>query len=93
MDTVDVADIQVREIYNRWNDVWENKDLEMSVRLKAYSILNVLEALVFVYENDGILEEEDIDDLFVSWGDGIYPLLPEDTQALFEKLKNRLDKK
>ncbi|PLS18875.1 hypothetical protein CVD28_00295 [Bacillus sp. M6-12] len=84
---------QVQEIYERWNGVWHNTEQSMEVRLKAYSILQVIEALTLIYEKNEELHEEEIDDLFIAWGEKIKPLFPENKEKLREQIKKQIQHK
>lgn len=70
---------QVKKIYDRWDSIWRNEDIQKEVRLKAFSVLKVIEAMVELYECDNELCSEQIDDLFIKWDAGvIMPIFPED---------------
>jgi hypothetical protein len=87
---VNIKNKQVNEIYRRWKKIWTNKDLPLESRLKAYSILQIIEALVLIYEENEVLNEEDIDDLFIKYGEGCRLVLPEEYPRLLESLGERL---
>lgn len=80
---------QVQKIYNRWDNIWRNDKLALETRLKAFSIMRVIEKLTVIYEYNEELDEEDIDDLFIAWGKRITPLLPEEEKTFIERLKTK----
>jgi hypothetical protein len=79
----------MREVFKRWDRIWRNKDNELETRLKAYSILRVIEAAVVIYERQEVLDEDTIDDLFIAWGKGIKPVFPEDMPKILESIKKQ----
>lgn len=85
---MDIKNEQVKIIYDRWKSIWHNVDKKEMTRLKAFSIIQVIEALVCVYELDEKLDEENIDSLFISWGEGIKPLFPENRGYFFKNIED-----
>lgn len=76
---MEIKNEQVKKIYDRWDNIWRNEDIQKEVRLKAYSILKVIEAIVEVYESESELCDEHVDDLFIKWDVGVHmPIFPED---------------
>ena len=82
---------QVEEIFKRWTSIYENENLKLETRLKAFSIMKTIEALVVIYELGEHLDEEVIDDLFIKWNEKFKPLLPEERDKL-NKINNSLRK-
>lgn len=80
---------QIKAIYRRWESIYNNSEFEISKRMKAYSIMQTIGALVEVYEKGAVLDNDDIDDLFLAWGEGMWPLLPEQKGSLLKKLKEQ----
>lgn len=79
---------QIRDIYDRWDSIWRSESTEKSVRLKAFSILRVIESLVAVYEADEKLSQDEVDDLFIAWRvDRHSPIFPEDTPKMIERIQ------
>lgn len=87
---LNIKNKQVREIYRRWKKIWENEKNKLEIRLKAFSIMNVIESIVYVYENNEMLNEEDIDDLYTAWGKGYMPILPEEYSDLKKRIQDQI---
>jgi hypothetical protein len=87
---LNIKNKQVDEIYRRWKKIWTNKDLPLESRLKAYSIIQIIEALVVIYEESEVLNEEDIDDLFIKYDKDCRPISPEEYPRLIESLEEHL---
>lgn len=84
---LEIKNKQVEEIYNCWDSIWKNTDNNKESRFKAYTIKQVIEAISYIYEHDRELEQEDIDNLFITWGDGVEPVFPEDVPKILERMK------
>lgn len=69
---IEIKNEQVEKIYNAWEIIWKDSEAPIHKRLKAYSIMNVIEALVFIYEEEEEIDEEEIADLFINWGQRDY---------------------
>lgn len=87
---MNIENEQVQEIYSRWNNVWKRKENDLETRLKAYSMLEMIKALVLIYEANNKLDEDEIDDLFIHWNDKLKPLFPEDKPKLLESIEKQL---
>ncbi|MGF7534970.1 hypothetical protein AAGG74_14975 [Bacillus mexicanus] len=86
---VKIKNTQIKTVYRRWESIYNNPEIEMSKRMKAYSIMQNIGALAEVYEKGTELDNDDIDDLFLAWGEGMWPLLPEQRGSLLKKLKEQ----
>ena len=89
---MEIKNIQVNDIYIRWKAVWESEENSLESRLKAYSILEIIESLVHIYEHDETLDKEDIDDLFIGWNKDFKPLLPEERPEILSMVREQLKK-
>ena len=87
---MEIKNEQVREIYKRWDAIWKSEELTLETRLKAFSILGVVKALVCIYEYDEELDEEDVQDLFISWSKDFKPIMPEERPEFLARLKKQL---
>ena len=87
---MEINNKQVKDIYDRWSKVWESEENTLESRLKAFSILKVIEALVNIYEFNGELDEEDVDDLFIAWNRDFKPVLPEERPETIARLREQL---
>lgn len=87
---MEINNKQVKDIYDRWSKVWESEENTLESRLKAFSILKVIEALVNIYEFNGELDEEDVDDLFIAWNRDFKPVLPEERPEMIARLREQL---
>ena len=78
---------QVREIFNNWKEVWKCEENDLNLRSKAYTIMQVIKALVAIYEGNIELDEEEIEDLFIIWDNSrIGFVLPEEIRKIMEGL-------
>lgn len=87
---MEIKNPQVKHIYNGWKEIWEYEKGELDTRLKAYSIMKVIEIIVAIYEGDIKLDQEEIEDLFIQWNKDYRPLLPEEMPMLLESIKKQL---
>lgn len=79
---------QVRKIFNYWVEVWKYEENDLNLRFKAYTIIQVIKALVAIYEGNIELDEEEIEDLFIDWEKSdARPLLPEEIEKIKEIIK------
>lgn len=78
---------QVKQIYDQWNDIWRSTNVTLEHRLRAFSVLKVIESLVVAYELQEKIGEEEIDDLFMAWDEKMRPIFPEDRASLLARLK------
>ncbi|MGG3987191.1 hypothetical protein [Bacillus smithii] len=85
---MEIKNQQVSKIYDGWKEVWEYEKGELDTRLKAYSIMKVIKALVAIYEGDEKLDEEEIEDLFIDWSNNeVRPVLPEELKWILVNKK------
>jgi hypothetical protein len=86
---VHITNPQVKEIHGRWQSVFDNPELKLDTRLKAFSIVQVIETMTVIYEMNETVDQEDIDDLFIAWNKDYQPILIEDKPKLLENLRKR----
>lgn len=88
----DIANVQVREIYEGWERIWNSEDSPAPTRFQAYSMMRCMSALIGVYQYDEELDKEEIEDIFIDWGSGgIKPVFPEEYPKLVDKMRGWLD--
>jgi hypothetical protein len=81
---------QVKEIYLRWEKIWLFEENSLETRLNAYSILNIINALVDIYEWNEDLDEETMGNLFIAWSKDFRPVLPEEIPKVLENFRKQL---
>jgi hypothetical protein len=90
----EIKNEQVKEHYEYLNRLFHNQNLEEETRKSAHRRMDLLEALVRIYERDSVISEEDIDDLKIS----ARPVFPEEMRKIKEKwekeglVQNKLNK-
>lgn len=89
-EKLEIKNNQVSKIFKRWNGIWCDQRISIDTRLKAYSVLEIIEALVLIYEHNEILDAEEIDDLFISWNKEYRPLFPENYNQVFNSIIQKL---
>lgn len=95
MRKLEVNHPQAKEIYEQLHEVYANTTLDEATRITTYEKIQLLEALVLIYEKNETLNDDEIDDLFVKYGPHYKPLFPEHYPMLLENMKehsNRLKK-
>lgn len=50
-----------------------------------------MEALILIYENEEVLDDDSIDNLFIDWNKDYRPVLPENYAKLLEEIKKRVN--
>ncbi|MET3505465.1 hypothetical protein [Halalkalibacter oceani] len=79
---------QVKEIYDRWNRIWGNREADLESRLKSYVIMKHICVLVGIYESNSELDDEQVDELFIKYDEDFKPILPEEIPRLLDSLRS-----